>query len=91
MNLARIVGHATSTVKHPSLAGWRLLVAQPLDAAGGPEGEPVLAIDELGAGLGDVAMISSDGGAIREMMRSKTSPVRWAVIGLMDSGAAGDQ
>jgi ethanolamine utilization protein EutN len=91
MNLAHIVGHATSTVKHPSLAGWRLLVAQPLDAAGGPDGDPVLAIDQLGSGCGDVAMISSDGGAIREMMNSKTAPVRWAVIGLVDPSMAGER
>ena len=31
MQLGRVMGHATSTVKHPSLHGWRLLVVQPYD------------------------------------------------------------
>ena len=40
MQLARVVGTATSTIKHPSMNGWKLLIVQMLDARGGPEGEP---------------------------------------------------
>ncbi len=84
MNLARVLGTATATVKHPSLDRQRLLVVQPLDAAGGPEGEPLLAIDGLGGRKGDTVILTSDGGAVGEMLGRKDSPVRWAIIGLAD-------
>lgn len=84
MNLARVIGHATATVKHPSMKGWRLLVVQPLTADGGDDGEPLLAIDELGARIGNQVIISSDGKTVGEAMKSKTTPVRWIVVGHPD-------
>ena len=84
MQLATIIGHATATVKHPSLAGWKLAVAQPLDAAGQPDGNPLLAIDELGSGRGDRVILTCDSLLVREMTESKNTPIRWAVIGLTD-------
>lgn len=85
MNLGRVIGQATSTVKHPSMQGCRLLIVQMLTANGGADGDPVLAIDTLGAGRGNTVMMTSDGGSVREMLGSNNSPVRWAVIGLQDT------
>ena len=85
MQLARVVGHATATVKHASLTGCRLLIVQPLGAAGGPDGEPLLAIDALGAAAGTTVVIVNDGSAIRELVGSKTSPIRYMVQGLCDA------
>jgi len=84
MNLARVLGHATATVKHPSMDGWRLLVVQPLDAAGGPDMEPLLAIDNLGGRKGDNVILTSDGKAVSELIGRTDTPVRWAVIGIAD-------
>ena len=84
MQLAKIIGRATSTVKHPSLAGWRMLVVQPLGSRGTADGEPLLAIDALGGGKGDLVMITSDGTSVREMMKTNNTPVRWAIIGIVD-------
>jgi ethanolamine utilization protein EutN len=84
MQLAEVIGHATATVKHPTLNGWRMLVVQPLDAQAGPDGTPIIAIDPLGSGPGDRVVISNDGKAAREMVGADNSPVRWAVIGLAD-------
>lgn len=85
MQLAKVIGHATATVKHPDLQGWKLLLVQLLDATGGAQDDPLLVIDPLGCGRGDRVMISSDGKTVREMMSSERTPVRWAVIGLADS------
>jgi ethanolamine utilization protein EutN len=85
MQLAKIIGRATSTVKHPSLAGWKLAVAQPLDASGKADGGPLLVIDNLGSGRGDRVILTSDGESVREMMGSNNTPVRWAVLGLADT------
>jgi microcompartment protein CcmK/EutM len=84
MQLARVVGHAVSTVKHASMQGWRLLVVQALDPNEKPDGEPLLAIDGLGARLKDLVIISNDGAGARQMVGVKTSPVRWFVMGIQD-------
>jgi ethanolamine utilization protein EutN len=84
MQLGRVVGRAISTVKHPSLHGWRLLLVQLLTADGKPDGEPLLAIDSLGASTSDLVIVSNDGAGARELVKSKTSPVRWMVLGIED-------
>ena len=84
MQLARIEGRATSTVKHKSLAAARLLVCQPLGAEGKANGDPVLAVDKLGAGAGDKVLISSDGLGLRELLKDNNSPARWWTIGIVD-------
>lgn len=85
MNLATVIGHATATVKHETLDGWKLLAVQPLDAAGGDDGQPLIVIDELGCGKGDQVIISCDSILVREMVNSNNTPVRWAVMGLADT------
>ena len=84
MQLASVIGHTTSTVKHPSLEGRKMLIVQPLDAEGGDDGDPVIAIDELGCGSGNRVIITSDGQSVRERLGAKNSPVRWSVIGISD-------
>ena len=84
MQTASVIGHAVSTVKHPSLDGLRLLVVQPLDARGHADGDPQISIDQLGSRLGDVVLITGDGNAVNDMLDRKDCPVRWAVLGLKD-------
>jgi len=84
MQLARVIGHATATVKHPSLQGWRLLVVQPLTRDEKEDGEPLLALDSLGANLSSLVIVSNDGAAAREMGGAKNSPARWFILGLRD-------
>ncbi len=84
MLLGLVEGTAISTIKHRSMAGWKLLLVQPLTADGGPDGDPLLAIDSLGAGHGCTVLISNDGKGAREMVGDTTSPVRWSVIGIVD-------
>jgi ethanolamine utilization protein EutN len=84
MQIGRVVGHAVSTVKHPSLQGWKLLVVQTLTVDGDADGEPILAIDHLGAGAGDRVIVCNDGAEARAMVGAKNSPARWFVMGLAD-------
>jgi microcompartment protein CcmK/EutM len=84
MQVARVVGLAVSTVKHASLNSWRLLVVQPLTPDGKADGEPLLAIDQLGAGTGHRVIVSNDGAGARELVGVRNSPVRWLVLGICD-------
>ncbi len=81
----RVVGTATSTLKHPSMDGWKLLVVQPLMAdSQTADGGPLLVVDHLGAGAGDDVIITSDGRSTRELLGSDNTPVRWSVLGIQD-------
>jgi microcompartment protein CcmK/EutM len=84
MQLARVHGHAVSTVKHSSFTGWRLLLTQPLAPDAKPDGEPLLALDNLGAGVDDLVILSNDGAEARAMVGAKDSPARWFVLGIQD-------
>jgi ethanolamine utilization protein EutN len=82
---AMVIGTATSTIKHASLGGWKLLVVQPIAADGAsPDGEPLLAVDNLGAGVGTMVIITSDGKVAVDLLSSETTPVRWSVLGIND-------
>jgi len=67
------------------MEGCKLLIVQPrLVDEKTPDGEPLLAVDAVGAGPGETVMISSDGRAAREMLKADATPVRWTVIGIQD-------
>ncbi len=48
------------------------------------DGPPLIAVDHLGAGMGETVMLTSDGAAIREVFGVDASPIRWSVLGLID-------
>jgi ethanolamine utilization protein EutN len=86
MQLALVVGTATSTVKHATMRGQKLLVVQPLLADGkGADGDPQIAVDAVGAGQGERVIITSDGKYMREILKTESTPVRWSVIGIGDA------
>jgi ethanolamine utilization protein EutN len=83
MQIGRVIGTATATLKHPTLRGERLLVVQLEAADGKPEGEPLLVFDRLGAGRGDRVIVTNDGRAMQDLL-GKNTPGRWSVLGLPD-------
>jgi ethanolamine utilization protein EutN len=53
MQLARVIGEVVSTMKDANLTGLKLLVLQPLTASGAASGRTLVAIDSVGAGVGE--------------------------------------
>ena len=53
MQLARVIGEVVASVKDPNLVGTKMLVLQPLDAAGRNAGRTLVALDSVGAGTGE--------------------------------------
>lgn len=85
MQVGTVVGSATSTIKHESMHGTKLLIVQPyLQDGVTPDGDPVLAVDNVGAGRGEVVLITSDGRHARDVLKAEKTPVRWSVIGIRD-------
>lgn len=89
MLYGRVIGTAVATIKHGSMEGQKLLVVQPFLADGlSPDGDPQVAVDAVGAGVGEFVMITSDGAGARELLRAEKTPVRWTVIGIDDDAQA---
>ena len=88
MFLARVEGNVVATRKHASFEGWRLVICQPINSAGTPEGVPQVAIDAHGAGMHQHVIISSDGMAARKAVGDEKSPARWMIIGIVDETEA---
>jgi len=85
MQLAYVLGTATATIKHPSMKGRKLLLVQPRLADGRtPDGDPLLAVDGVGAGRGETVIITSDGRGARELLQTEVTPVRWTIIVIRD-------
>jgi microcompartment protein CcmK/EutM len=53
MQIARVIGDVVTTVKDANLSGIKLLVLQPLDPAGNAAGRTLVAVDAVGAGVGE--------------------------------------
>ena len=53
MQLARVIGEVVASVKDPNLVGTTLLVLQPIAADGEPAGRTLVALDSVGAGVGE--------------------------------------
>ena len=82
---AKVIGNVTSIKKHDSLIGQKLLLVVPVSPDGKPDGDPSIVFDRLGAGPGDLVLISSDGlytGS--ELIGTRATPARWGVIGIID-------
>ena len=80
MRIATIKGYVTSTIKHNSFKGWRLLLAVP----DSPDVAPQVVLDTLGAGIGQKVIISSDGAESRQIVGDERSPARWCTLGIID-------
>ncbi len=83
MFLAQVCGTAVSVVKHPTLEGCRLLVAQRMEADGSAGAEPIVIVDWLGAGNGSTVLVSTDGDIAR-LRLGNTTPARMVVVGIVD-------
>ncbi len=53
MFLARVIGNVVSTVKDPGLESRKLLIIQPIGLKGQPDGQPLIALDGAGVGVGE--------------------------------------
>lgn len=84
MYLAKVTGALVSTTKHASLTGSKLLVVARLDEHFLPTGTAQVAVDTVGAGNGEIVIVST--GSSARMSNSKEhSVVDAAVVGIVDT------
>jgi ethanolamine utilization protein EutN len=85
MQIGRVIGTVVSTQKHHKMDGAKLLLVQPLTLEGAPRGVAVLAIDSVGAGVGETVLLVVEGKAAGDALRRKGAPVDAAIIGIVDA------
>jgi len=84
MTLGRVIGTVVSTMKIPDLRGQKLLLVQPLDAAGRPKGRAVIACDTVQAGEGDTVMLIDEGNSSRQILEAPKAAVRTTIFAIVD-------
>ncbi len=83
MLFARVVGNVVCTRKDDKLVGTKLLIVQPVDIENNPKGNPLVAIDSVGAGEGELVLIVQ-GSSARQTKRTEGNPVDCTIMAIID-------
>ncbi|MCC6156364.1 MAG: EutN/CcmL family microcompartment protein [Candidatus Hydrogenedentes bacterium] len=84
MQIGRIAGTVVSTAKEPSLEGRKLLVVKILDTDAKETGGYVVAVDAVGAGIGEVVLVAS-GSSARLTEATRDRPSDAVIMAIVDS------
>lgn len=85
MQIAKVKGNVVSTNKTDKLLGLKLLIVVPIDLSTFEEkGQPIVAIDTVGAGIGEVVMLCS-GSSSRQTALTENKPSDMAIVAIIDS------
>jgi microcompartment protein CcmK/EutM len=84
MQLARVIGTVVCTIKNESLHGRKLLIVQTLDRHLNESGKPMVAVDSVGAGVGELVFWCRGKEASFPFKREDT-PTDCTIIGIVDS------
>ena len=83
MVMAKVVGTVVSTRKEDELAGLKFLLVKACDADGKPTGGTVVAVDAVGAGVGEIVLYAS-GSSARQTKATKDRPVDATIMAIVD-------
>jgi microcompartment protein CcmK/EutM len=84
MQIASVVGSLVATKKHKDLLGAKLLLVQPQTPEGDARGPVLLAIDSVGAGIGERVLVVIEGKAAGDALGRRGAPVDAAIVGIID-------
>jgi ethanolamine utilization protein EutN len=85
MILGRVTGTVVSTVQHPFYNGRKQLIVRACTPDGAFDGQAyVIAVDLVGAGVGEMVIVEDEGNSARQLLDVKDAPVRSVVVGIVD-------
>jgi ethanolamine utilization protein EutN len=84
MLLARVIGTVVSTRKDDALVGFKLLVIEVEDPQTGKEAQRLIAVDSVGAGVGERVLVTL-GGAARVIGQCMEAPTDATIVGIVDT------
>ena len=86
MILGRVTGTVVSTVQHDFYQGRKQLIVRAILPDGSYDGETyVIAVDQVGAGVGQTVLVKDEGNSARQLLEvDRSAPVRSVIIGIVD-------
>src|SRR5687767_14126653 len=90
MLLGKVIGTLVATRKEPTVEGLKLLVVRACDVDGKPTGATVVAVDAVGAGLGEVVLVCA-GSSARQTQMTQNRPVDATIMAIVDEVASGGE
>lgn len=84
MLIARVIGSVWATRKEESLQGYKLLIVKQVDEYQKEVGDPFVAVDTIGAGVGELVIVTT-GSSARKIATGEEIPVDAAIVGIIDS------
>ena len=85
MLLAKVIGNVWSTKKKDEISALRLLFIQPLGKDLKPDGHVLVAVDEVGAGFGELVIVTQGAPAMQAFRKDDLIPVDAVVVGIVDN------
>ena len=85
MILGKVCGTVVSTVQHPFYQGKKQLIVRFVTPDGAFDGDRyVIAVDLVGAGVGETVLVEDEGNSARQLLDVKDAPVRSVIVGIVD-------
>jgi microcompartment protein CcmK/EutM len=85
MILAKVIGKVVGTIREKGYGSKKILIVQPVDAAGKPKGTAFPALDAAQAGTGDTVLVLEEGGSARMIFRDPENyTIKSVIVGIVD-------
>lgn len=90
MLIGKVIGTVVASRKEPSMDGLKFLVVRQVDLTGKESGGYVVAVDAVGAGVGEVVMIAT-GSSARQTVLTDKRPCDAVIMAIVDTWEVGGQ
>jgi len=87
MFLARVTRAVVAVQKHDAYRGKTVYVVQPVDPDGTPAGGEWVAVDYVGAGIGDMVVCGGAPGVAKAVFNIELAPIRTLIMAIVDTVA----
>lgn len=84
MFLGKVIGYVVSTVKHPAYEGKKILIVRKLDSDRNETDDYEIAVDYVGAGVGDLVIAGGAPGAAEAVFGIERAPMKELIMGIVD-------
>jgi len=84
MILGRVSGEIVATIKHESYCNRKMLVVERTTPQGAGTGGYIIAVDVVGAGVGEMVLVIDEGNSARQILGKADLPIRSVVVGIVD-------
>lgn len=83
MVIGKVIGNVWATRKEETLKGHKLLIVKPMEFKSSPSPYPFVAVDNIGAGIGDTVLVVQ-GSSARKAVNDQAAPIDASIVGIVD-------